>query len=258
MRIERLAELNFYTEGPVVDGGGRLFFTTLRGGKILVREADGGIREWASSACPNGQFILAGGDHIVCDSEMGMVRRYDPAGRSVASVFATRSVPNDLVADRNGNIYFTDSVRHKGRLFFVGVDGHTRVLVDGLDYPNGLAFSPGERWLYVAESYRNRILRLDVRDPMQRSVLAELPAHGSGREEDNLPDGLKVDEAGNLWVAHYGMGSVQVLSPEGRLLRTIGTGMPLTSNLCLCGAGEIVVTGGSGEPGPGAVVKIYI
>jgi gluconolactonase len=87
-------------------------------------------------------------------------------------------------------------------------------------------------------------------------VFADLPAHPSGNEIDNLPDGMDIDSNGNLWIAHYGMGAIQVLSPEGRLLHTIDTHLPLTSNIFLT-AEKAIITGGYAEPGPGAVMIIY-
>src|SRR5690606_30458812 len=105
----------------------------------------------------------------------------------------------------------------------------------GLDYPNGLALSKADDRLFVAESYQNRILEFKVAHPgraTQCRVFAQLPVNTNKQPAGNLPDGLKLDTTGNLWVAHYGMGALQVLDDSGRLVATIPTGVPLTSNLC--------------------------
>ena len=86
-------------------------------------------------------------------------------------------------------------------------------------------------------------------------MFAVLPTHSSGKIIDNLPDGLRVDWEGNVWVAHYGMGSMHVLSPQGKLINTIKVAFPLTSNLCLTEQ-IIIVTGGYGEPGPGGLLQL--
>lgn len=258
----RTIELPFYSEGPAVDSRGDVYCTNLSGGQILKIHADGEAEEWARSACPNGQIILANDDHLVCDSRLGTIRRYDVKGKLMEDLMdgfcAGREiqVPNDLVADKQGAVYFTDSTRQNGCVGYIGKNGEQFILAEGLDYPNGLALSPDGRALYVAESYKNRILSVSLnRTAPQVSVISDLPVHSSGRDADNLPDGLKLDGRGNIWVAHYGMGSVQVISKEGKLIRTLETGFSLTSNLCFSG-GKLLVTGGIGEPGPGSLIII--
>jgi len=254
-------ELPFYSEGPAVDSRGQLYCTNLSGGQILKVNSDGNVEEWARSACPNGQIILANDEHLVCDSKLGTIRRYDPEGRLVGDRMdgfcAGRKiqVPNDLVEDKNGGIYFTDSVRYSGCVGYLGKSGEQYIVAEGLDYPNGLGLSPDGKYLYVAESYKNRILKISVdRKKPELNIFAALPEHASGRPVDNLPDGLKVDTHGNVWVAHYGMAAIQVFSASGVLVDTLETQIRLTSNLYLDG-GRLLITGGSGEPGPG-ILKI--
>lgn len=265
-KVERLADLPHYTEGPAIDSRGELFFTTLSGGVIFRLSAGGGMSEWSRSACPNGQTILPGDEHLVCDSKLAVIMRFDKNGKFLGNVMDRQCagyevfVPNDVVADSNGNVYFTDSVRHTGKVCRVGKQAGERVIAKDLDYPNGLALSADGRWLYVAESYKNRILKIDLcRDEGdQVAVLAELPAHSTGRATDNLPDGIRCDRDGNLWVAHYGMQALQIVSPNGEHLGTVDTEIPLTSNLVFESDNTIIVTGGYGEPGPGAVSRITL
>lgn len=264
--IYELARLDFYTEGPAMDAAGNVFASTLSGGEIVMIDVSGSVKTWARSGCPNGQIILPDGSHLVCDSKLASVRRFDSEGNFVSDLVngycagKKVSVPNDLVLGPLGNLFFTDSVRHTGGIFLLS-GNKEKVLANNLDYPNGIAISANGRWLYVAESYQNRILRFDISDPGHIkgfSVFADLPVHPSGREIDNLPDGLAVDDAGNIWVAHYGMGCIHQYSPEGEYMTTIHTGMPLTSNIIFTGTGVAIVTGGYGEPGPGRVIKIII
>lgn len=265
-QAKKIADLPFYTEGPAIDSRGVLYLTTLGGGEVLQMDGEGRLRPWAHSPCPNGQIIVEHDEHLLCDVKLVALRRFDARGRLLGTVIEGRcdgvpfACPNDLIADAAGNLYFTDSVRHSGKLCFLGKDGRQRVLADGLDYPNGLVWVEAISCLFVAESYRNRILRIPLASAGQvsgpPSVFAELPQHLSGRPEDNLPDGLALDGQGRLWVAHYGMGAVQVLSPEGRLLATLDTGMPLTSNILFDRHGTAWITGGYGEPGPGGLVSI--
>lgn len=265
-RVERIVDLPYYTEGPAIDRRGDLFFTTLSGGVIFCLSAAGERREWARSACPNGQAILPGDEHLVCDSQRAVIMRFDRNGKFLGNAMDGHCanhkvfVPNDVVADADGNVYFTDSVRHTGKVCCVGKDGNERIVAVDLDYPNGLTLSADGRWLYVAESYRNRILKIGLHedDGNAVTVLADLPAHPSGVVTDNLPDGIRCDREGRLWIAHYGMGALQVISPDGKHVAAIKTGIPLTSNLVFENDTTLMVTGGYGEPGPGAVSRISL
>ena len=265
---EKIADLPFYTEGPVADGIGNFFCTTLTGGSILKINNRNEISEWAKSVCPNGQIILPRGDHLVCDSRLASVRRFSRDGKFLkneiegyCSDFPIYS-PNDLITDQIGNLYFTDSIRHKGKVCFLGINGEQKIVAAGLDYPNGLVLSADENCLYIAESYENRILRLALKAPgladESRKVFVNLPVNPSGKETDNLPDGLALNSNGELLVAHYGMQAVQLISDKGKLLLSIDSGMPLTSNLCFLDDHTIIVTGGFGEPGPGGVFKVCL
>ncbi len=106
-------------------------------------------------------------------------------------------------------MFFTDSVRESGRVFKVGKRDAAMRIAAGLDYPNGLALSPDHSLLYVAESYRNRILTIALNGDQfpLAFVWARLPGHRSGRPVDNLPDGLATDAQGRvggpLWHAGH-------------------------------------------------------
>lgn len=266
--ITKIADLPFYTEGPVTDNDGNIYFTTLTGGGIFKINERNQISKWANSLCPNGQIILSDGDHLVCDSRMSAVRRFSREGNFLKNEIEgfcsdqEISTPNDLITDKNGNLYFTDSIRHTGKVFFLGVNGEQKVVVTGIDYPNGLVLSADENWLIIAESYTNRILKVKLMAPGladgATEDFVELPKNPSGSKADNLPDGLALGMNGELLVAHYGMQAIQVISEEGNLLLSIDSGMPLTSNLCFIDEQSIVVTGGFGEPGPGGIFRISL
>ncbi|WP_018625922.1 SMP-30/gluconolactonase/LRE family protein [Niabella aurantiaca] len=267
-KTEKIADLPFYTEGPAVDSREDFYCTTLTGGSIVQWTKEHTIKHWASSAAPNGQIIAGNGDHLVCDVRHRSINRYNAAGELVQTEIAGTCAgvavccPNDLIMDGAGNLYFTDSVRGSGKVFFKGTNGAQAILADNLDYPNGLVFSPDEKILYVAESYRNRIVKIDMDRPGFTAAgikdFVRLPCHPSGKAEDNLPDGLALDPEGNIWVAHYGMQAVHRFSPGGELLTSIDTTIPLTSNLVFADVRTVFVTGGYGEPGPGAIVKITL
>lgn len=257
--------LPYYTEGPVKDAKNNIYFTSPSSGGIYKMTPDLQYSEWAKASSPNGQVILENSDHLICDSGLGTIARYDENG-----LFLTNEidrfcggkavfVPNDIIVDSTKIIYFTDSVRYHGKVFCIHPDGYEHVVASNLDYPNGLAKSADGKFLFVAESYKNRILVFGLNsDGLPESsfeVFSDLPSNGIKNVTSNLPDGIKLDEFNNLWVAHYGMGVLQVLSPKGNLINTIPTNIPLTSNLFIL-RNEIIISGGYSEPGPGAISKI--
>lgn len=271
-RLEKLLDLEYYTEGPVTDRQGNLFFTTLTGRKILQWLPGRGPKTWAEGDCPNGQVIMSNGEHWFCESRTGAISAYHSDGSFKAKIIGGQcggfafSTPNDLITDAAGNLYFTDSVRKEGKVFLVTSDGREKLIAGGIDYANGLALNPSEDILYVAESYGNRVLAFpltgEAGNNAGRRTLIDLPSHASGDPLKNLPDGLAADLEGRIWIAHYGMQAIQVVSPEGILLHTIDTGLPLTSNLAFVKdtprKKELLVTGGYGEPGPGAALILTV
>lgn len=268
--VVKLLDVPYYTEGPVVDAEGNFFFTTLAGGGIYKLDARGIALVWASGACPNGQAIDPAGSHWFCNTRLPGIGVHDANGALlhylIRDFCAGEKVhsPNDLVLDSAGNLYFTDSVRHSGKVFFKARNGEERLLANDIDYANGLVLTADEKRLYIAESYQNRILIISLEEPGIAAgtavVFAELPVNPSGSE--NLPDGLAIDRQGRLWVAHYGMGAIHVLNPSGELLFSVGTALPLTSNLCFVedhpAKQILLVTGGYAEPGPGALMLVTV
>lgn len=263
-QISTVINSPYYTEGPAIDKEGAIYFTTLTGGKIMKVNSEGVSSVWAETDCPNGQRILSNGDHLVCDSKLGKVVRFDPSGKKIEDAAfgecegVTIQTPNDLIVDEEAGFYFTDSIRHNGSVYFFGNDGSDRLVATNIDYPNGICLSKDKAKLFIAESYKNRILVIDLKEPgvpkNKPHVFGELPWNRENTLTGNLPDGIVVDTFERIWVAHYGMQAVQVLSLQGKLITSFDTGIPLTSNLCFIkDSKDLIITGGSGEPGPGNV-----
>ena len=261
--VEVITKLPWYTEGPVVDELGNVYVTTLKGGCVLKIDTNYNVTEWAKSPCPNGQLILPDGDHLICDSLLSTISRFDKDGKFIRHEIEAYcggekiTSPNDLVADSKGRIYFTDSIRQKGKVCYYEPGGSQGVIATGLDFPNGIEISADEKTLFVAESYKNRILAFNLPAKSSYVVFANLPVHSSGEIIKNLPDGIKKDRNGNLLVAHYGMNAVQVLSAQGKLIHSISTEFSLPSNLFIDG-NVIFITGGYDEPQPGGLIKLVL
>jgi gluconolactonase len=267
-----LFEVDHYCEGVVFDHRGRGYVSH---GKVIEQfTLDGQHKVWAETGAPNGHKILADGTHLVCDASQHAVLHLAADGTWLAP--ASRECdgkplrgPNDLTLDTaNGGFYFSDpgessDVNPIGTVHYVDRGGKTHLVDSGLAFPNGIVLTPGGKRLLLAESKKNRVLAYDVVSPGQvgpRQVLAELPTKDAGTGQiDNQPDGMCLDDAGNLYVAHYGMRQVQVLSPQGKLLARFPGGNVTTSNVAFSGPllDQLFVTGGLGpEGGKGGVFRL--
>jgi gluconolactonase len=256
---------NDYTEGVVVDHDGNLYFSHE---KIVTKVTpDGKASTWAETGSPNGHKILADGTHLICDASRHALLHLGADGKELTPA-ATESDgkplrgPNDLTLDpASGGVYFTDPASSDqehpdGSIHYLDRDGVCHTVASGLAFPNGIVIRPGGKSLLVAESRQNRILQFPVVAPGklgQPKVLIDLPRKGEG-QIDNQPDGIALDADGNLFVAHYGMRRVQVVSPQGKLIRSYPGGNLTTSNVAFAGPkmDQLYMTGGD----PGALFRV--
>jgi gluconolactonase len=254
-----------YTEGVVVDHDGNLYFSHE---KIVTKVTpDGKASTWAETGAPNGHKILADGTHLICDAKRHALLHLDADGKELKpaaldSDGAPLRGPNDLTLDpESGGAYFTDPAQSDekhadGTIHFLDSEGVCHTVAKDLAFPNGIVLRPGGKELLVAESKRNRILAFPVIAPGKLGeprVLINLPEKQTG-QIDNQPDGITLDADGNLYVAHYGMRQVQVVSPEGKLVRRYPGGNLTTSNVAFAGPSmdQLYMTGGE----PGALFRL--
>ena len=265
VRPVEVLRTNDYSEGPVIDREGNLYFSH---GQAITRVApDGSAEEWAQRPAPNGHKIMPNGEHLVCDGQRHAVLRLDERGQELGLAAMGYVgelkilMPNDLTLDPEGGFYFSDSIPETGAVYFVTPDGDKSLVAGNLDFANGVTLSADRQRLYVAESLQNRVLVIDLTAPGVPAgpprLFANLPENqeNPGRE-NNQPDGMALDQDGRLWVAHYGMQAVHVLSPDGELLRTYDGGNVTTSNVCFGGPrfDQLYITGGE----PGALFRLDV
>jgi len=247
--IEKVAGGFTFTEGPLWRPDGTLWFSDVPGnvvrsvtpdGKVtvLIENSGGGTNPAAEG------FVGANGLVEAPDGSVWMVQH---AARRIVRVGPDRTLtpvvsdfegkrfnsPNDLVFAKDGALYFTDPPYGLAKqdddpakeLTFNGVyrfaNGRVQALVRDLNRPNGLAFSPDFKILYVnnSDAAKNLVMRYDVAADgtlANGRVLADLTSKVEG-----LADGLKVDAKGNIYTT--GPAGVWVLSPEGKHLGTIKT-----------------------------------
>ncbi len=233
--VERVAGGFRFTEGPVwLPEAGGLLFTDLPANRIWRLEPDGTavvFREPSGHA--NGMTLDDEGRLIVCEQGPRRVTRTGSDGSIIvlADSFRGRRLnsPNDVVMGPHGSVWFTDppyGIRPEEQeqpaqgVYRIPHGGGAPVLVAGdFDRPNGLAFSPDGRTLYVDDSstHRRHVRAFGVNPAGQLSgnrLFHCMKVRGRG-----VPDGMKVDEEGRVWCT--GAGGVWVISPEGRHLGTI-------------------------------------
>ena len=267
----KVVDIPHFCEGIVFDAAGDFYVSDLMEGTIYRVTQDRKVVVWTRTKRPNGHKILPDGTHLVCDAEERAVLRLDATGNMIGRASSGSEGdsllgPNDVTLDGNGGFYFTDPEGSGvddpiGSVYYVDSARVTHRVIQGLAYPNGIVVRRDGRTLLVGEGERNRILSYEILAPGSvgpMRVLIDLPTK-TGNQIDNHADGMTLDESGNLYVAHYGMGKVQVVSPEGRLLKSLDAGNLSCSNVAFDGPGRnrLFITGSLQEQeSPGAVFVI--
>jgi gluconolactonase len=246
-RIEKLAGGFAFTEGPIWAKEGYILFSDIPNNAIMKWTPDGKVSTFRKPSgytgppAPAGAYVGSNGltfDRegclIVCEHGDRRVTRLEKDGK--VTVLADKyegkrlNSPNDAVIKSDGSLYFTDPPYglfdpKAKELDFQGIyrlspNGKLLLLNKELTRPNGLAFSPDEKILYVSNS-----------DADQKIWMAYDVAHdgslANGRvffdatrqKEEGLPDGMKVDTKGNLYCT--GPGGIWIFSHEGKHLGTI-------------------------------------
>jgi len=254
--IEKLAEGFDWSEGPVwMKKGNYLLFSDVPSNTVYMwREGEGitlflkpsgytGSIPRGGEPGSNGLTVDSQGRLVLCQHGDRRVARFERKGefKILAQYYKNRrfNSPNDLVYHSNGDLYFTDPPYGLLKqnddpakemvingVYRVKPDGEVTLLIDNLTFPNGIAFSPDEKILYVA-----------VSDPKRPVIMAyEVQGDGTvgnGRvffdatklatpDRKGLPDGMKVDRRGNLFAT--GPGGVLVIGADGAYLGAINTG----------------------------------
>lgn len=257
--IEVLARGFDWAEGPVwVEDGPYLLFSDVPRNRIYRWEEGSGLDVWLEPSGYTGEVPRGGepgsnglliddeGRLVLCQHGDRRIARLnaplsapEPSFTTLADRYAGKrfSSPNDAAFDSHGALYFTDppyglpsgpgdstqEIPFNG-VYRLGRDGALTLLTDRLTRPNGIALSPDEKTLYVSNSDPERAVWMAYDLLPSGSIdrgrvffdATELVGRGPG-----LPDGLKVDRAGNLFAA--GPGGILVFSPDGRHLGTIRT-----------------------------------
>ncbi len=231
-KVETVASDFEFIEGPVWHPDGFLLFSDIPANTIY---------KWTPNQKPtvfrrpsgkaNGNTLDREGRLISAEHENRRVSRTEKDGKvvTIASQYEEKQLnsPNDLAVQSDESVYFTDPPygiqSEQEELGFYGVyriapDGKVTLLVKDFVRPNGIAFSPDEKKLYVNDSEQGHIRVFDVK-PDGTLENGKIFAEMKDPSKNGVPDGMKVDEQGNVYST--GPGGVWVFSPAGELLGII-------------------------------------
>jgi gluconolactonase len=257
-KVERLATGCRWAEGPVWFGDARcLVWSDIPNNRMLRwDEVSGAVTELRKpSGYANGNTRDRQGRLLTCEHGGRRVSRTEPDG-SISNLVSTYegkrlNSPNDIVCKSDGSVWFTDPTFgilgwYEGakaepelpmNVYRWDPSGKLNLVAEGIRQPNGLAFSPDEKILYIVESRATprKILAYDVSKENSLGNRREVIDAGP----KGTPDGFRVDIDGNLWcgwgMGEAGLDGVHVFNPQGKLIGRID--LPeRCANVCFGGA----------------------
>jgi gluconolactonase len=267
-KLEVLASGLDWSEGPVWDPAlGAVLFSDVPQNTVFQWKEGQGLSTWlkpsgytgplaySRESGSNGLVLDAKGRLISCEHGDRRLSLLGPGGgkRTLTDNFEGKryNSPNDACVDRAGNIFFTDppyglpkgpadqdtrEIPWNG-VYRLSTEGKVTLLTKDMTFPNGIALSPDEKTLYVAQSDSKAALWMAY--PLNPDgtvgkgrVFADATAMAQSGKHRGSPDGMKVDPQGNVWAT--APGGVHVMNSEGKLLGRIET-FTATGNCCFGG-----------------------
>jgi gluconolactonase len=237
------APTDSFIEGPSFDAEGHLYIVDIPFGRIFRISPDG---KWSLAieyeGWPNGLKIARDGRILVADYMHGLMELDARAGKMLPVLTSRNSESfrgcNDLHLASNGDIFFTDQGQTglhdpTGRVYRLTRGGRLDCLIDTGISPNGLVLDPNETVLFVAMTRDNAVWRL----PFMKDGSVSKVGRFCSLFGPSGPDGMTMDKAGRLFVAHASAGHVFVFAPNGECIARIKS--------CTGGACTNVAIGGA-------------
>ena len=219
------AKGNNVLEGAIFDAKGNLLFCDVTEHKVKVLGPDNEVKTLIEipdlpvggiALSKDGRLFMAALDLV---KKQGAVLAWSPKTNKIETIVPVKAGfwPNDLVLDKNGGIYFSDfrgsSTSPKGGIYYVDPnDRKITAVIPNLAQANGVALSPDGKVLWATEFAANRLHRVELESPTSASVIGtSIPYRFTGP----APDSMRVDSKGNVYVAVYTQGKVEVFNNRG-------------------------------------------
>jgi gluconolactonase len=241
-KLELVSSQFSFTEGPSVDKNGNVFFTDQPNDKIWKWEPGGKLSVFMDkTGRSNGMYFDHKGNLLSCADEKNEIWSISPKGKVTVLLKDINGLrlngPNDLWADKKGNIYFTDPYYQrpywerktaeikKQNVYYLPKGKKEAVVADdNLVQPNGIVGTPDGKTLYVADIRDNKTYRYKINQDGSLSERHLLISQGS--------DGMVLDDRGNIYLTGNG---VTVYNPAGEKILHIPVPAKWTANLCFGG-----------------------
>lgn len=225
-------------EGPSVDKAGNIYAVNIhQDGSIARITSDGKTAVFLTlpnGSVGNGIRFGARNTFFVADYTQHNVLKVDLKTKQVSVLVhvPTMNQPNDLAIMSNGTIFCSDPnwKESSGQIWKVTQDGKAELLVKDMGTTNGIDVSPDEKILYVNESVQKNVWAFDI-TPQGTLVNKRLLI----KFEDGGMDGMRCDTEGNLYITRHGLGTIDIVSPQGKVIQTVKMKGKLTSNICFGG-----------------------
>ena len=226
-----------FTEGPAANAAGEVFFNDVPASKTYKIGLEGKVELFlADSKKGDGQAFGPQGHLVAVAGESSQILSYDPAGN--AKVVADGFRGNDLVVRHDGGIYVTNpgwNGTEPSKVWYIDRHGEKKVVDTGLKFSNGIAMSPDQSLLYVADSRSHWVYSYQIQaDGSLAHKQKYYHLHVPDTADDSGADGMRTDVDGRLYVATR-MG-IQICDQAGRVNAIIPTPNGRVSNFCFGGA----------------------
>lgn len=272
VKSELISDSSQWSEGPLCLRDGRFIWSDVKGNRVLTWKAGEAVKDFLNkSGFQNGHALDADGRILAASHGQRGIVRQEPSGRWHVLVDRYQgkrlNSPNDIIAASDGSIWFTDptfglknkaegygGIQEQDGEYVYRFDPSSKSLIrlstPGVRSPNGLAFSPDGKILYIADTE----LAHDFKNKALNHRIFAYEVRGSslhnGRKfadiSPGIPDGIKVDEKGNVWTSSQS--GIQVYSQGGMRIGQLIVPAKDTSNLVFCkhnGKNWLYITAGS-------------
>lgn len=233
---ENLFTINI--EGPCFDRSGNLYVVNYqKDGTIAWVSPDGNPVVFVTlpeGSTANAIQFDSKGDMYLADFSAHNVLKVDMKTKNI-SVYSHDdgfNQPNDICINKKDQLFASDPnwKESTGKIWRIDLGGKAVLLADSMGTTNGITLSPDEKILYVNESVQRKVWAFDVDakgNISHKRLFAEFPDYGF--------DGMKCDKNGNLYVTRYGKGVIEILSPAGKVIKSVELKGKNCSNLVFGG-----------------------